>query len=65
MLVKQSREMAVTGPCYARECPQTPTLGEICGDCILYAMNGRMNVIAAFQPRRELWVRTTAAKIDD
>jgi hypothetical protein len=32
---------------------------------ILNAMYSRMDVIATFQPWRELWVRTTAAQIDD
>jgi hypothetical protein len=57
--------MAVAGARYARERPQTPGLGKICGDRILDAMYSRMNVIATFQPRGELWVGTAAAQIDD
>jgi hypothetical protein len=57
--------MAVARTRDAREYAQTPTLGKICGDGILNAMYNRMNVIATFQPRGELWVRTTTAQIDD
>src|SRR5215471_7937934 len=57
--------MAVAGARDARERPQTPRLGKVRGDGILYAMYSRMNVIAPFQPWGELRVRTTAAQIDD
>jgi len=49
----------------ARERVQIPSLGKVCGDGILNAMYSRMDVIATFQPWRELWVRTTAVQIDD
>ena len=57
--------MALAGARDARERVQIPSLGKVCGDGILNAMYSRMNVIAAFQPWRELWVRTTAAQIGD
>ena len=53
--------MALAGARHARERAQTPRLGKICGDGILDAMYGRMDVIATFQPGGELWVRTTAS----
>ena len=65
MFVKEARKMMVAGTRDARERAQTPRLGKICGDGILDAMHSRMNVIATFQPRGELWVRTTAAQIDN
>src|SRR5262249_61723525 len=57
--------MTVTRACEAREGTQAPGLRKICGDGILDAMDRRMDVITAFQPRGELRVRTAAAQIDD
>jgi hypothetical protein len=65
VFVKESRKMAVARAGDARECPQTPRFGQIGRDNVLYAMNSRMNVIAAFQPGGELGVRTIAAQIND
>jgi hypothetical protein len=65
VFVKEAGKMALAGARDARERAQVPSLGKVCGDGILNAMYSRMNVIATFQPRRELWVRTTAAQLDD
>src|SRR6516164_7610116 len=63
--MEEARKMAVAGAGNARERPQSPRLGEICGDGILHTMYSRMNVISSFQPWGELWIRATAAQIND
>src|SRR5215467_8316369 len=65
VFVKKSRKMPVAGARDAGERPQTPRLAQIGSDDILHAMYRRMNVIAALEPRRELWVRTVTAQVDD
>ena len=57
--------MALAGARDARERAQPPSLGKVRGDGILNAMYSRMDVITTFQPWGKLWVRTTAAQIDD
>src|SRR5215470_6586233 len=57
--------MTVAGAHDARERRQAPWLRKVRGDGILHAMYSRMDVVAAFKPRGQLWVRTATTQIDD
>jgi len=55
--------MAVARACNACERCQTPRFRQVRGNRILSTVYCRMNMIATFQPRRQLRIRTAAPQV--
>jgi len=65
MLAEQPRKMARARSRDAREALCRPRLRRVRSDRVLHAMYRRMNVVAPFEPGRELRVAAAASQVND
>ena len=64
MFVEQPRQMATAGPGELCKSAQRPGVGRIGRNRVLHPMNGRVYMVASFQPRRQLRIVASSTQIN-